>query len=429
LKYFISIFFALINDVSFAETISLGHDLFFDKRLSASDLVSCASCHSPARYFADGEITARGEKTGRRNSPTITDMERRIWFMWDGRSPTLEHQMTLAIEGPAEHGFSRGGVAWIISRHYKSQWTQAFGKFPKELDFWLAEKTLGESHALPSSGQKFAPDPLVREAISTIDDTEFMRQLFGEAQKRGGLMQSALMGLYQNEPKANVEWTTRWTKLHPTIKQSIDHVFELAGIAIASFVKGIHTIPSKTDKEATLSEAGQRGRSLFHGKAGCAICHSGPDFTDDQFHNIGLRETKPFDADYLPDLGRAFGVGAYRNNTEESRLICKGKLNQACLEAPYLNVYGTEATGSFKTPSLRNVARTAPYMHNGSLKTLEDVLNFYNDLPTKPSVGKRSGLLRSLGFTSSELNDLKEFLQGLSSPVEYHDGRTTHVIQ
>ena len=419
---------AFSNHAALAETISLGHDLFFDKRLSAHELVSCASCHSPAKYFTDGEATARGEQPNRRNSPSVVEMDRRIWFMWDGRSPSLEHQVTMPIEGPAEHGFSRGGVAWIISRHYKSQWTQAFGEFPKAIDSWLAGKTLDEAHALPIQSQMFAPDPLLREAISTMDDTEFMRLLFAEAQKRGGLMQSALMGLYQNEPKANVEWTTRWTKLHPTIKQSIDHVFELAGVAVASFVRGIHTQPSKAEKASPLTAAEERGRSLFHGKAGCANCHSGPDFTDDQFHNIGLRETKPFDADYLPDLGRAFGVGAYRNNTDESHLICKGKLNQACLEANYLNVYGTEATGSFKTPSLRNVARTAPYMHNGSLKTLEDVLKFYNELPAKPSVGKRSGLLRSLGFTSSELNDLKEFLQGLSSPVEYHDGRTTHVI-
>lgn len=349
--------------------------------------------------------------------------------MWDGRSPNLEHQMTMAIEGQAEHGFSRGGVAWIIFRHYKSQWNRAFGKFPKALESWLAGKTLDEAHALPNQSQMFAPDPLLREAISTMDDTEFMRLLFAEAQKRGGLMQSALMGLYQNEPKANVEWTTRWTKLHPTIKQSIDHVFELAGVAVASFVRGIHTQPSKTEKGIPLSSAEERGRSLFHGKAGCANCHSGPDLTDDQFHNIGLRESKKFDAEFLPDLGRAFGVGAYRNNTNESRQICVNKSNQACLESPYLNVFGTEATGSFKTPSLRNVARTAPYMHNGSLKTLEDVLNFYNELPSRPSVGKRSGLLRSLGFTSSELNDLMEFLHSLSSPVEYHDGRTTHVIQ
>ena len=429
MKYLFSIFVALLNDTSFAEKISLGHDLFFDKRLSASGNVSCASCHSPAKYFTDGEATAHGEKTGRRNSPNIADMDRRIWFMWDGRSPTLEHQGTLAIEGPAEHGFSRGGLAWIISHHYKSQWTRAFGEFPKKLESWLAEKTLTEAHALPQPSQKFAPDPLIREAIGTIDDTEFMRMLFGEAQKRGGLMQSALLDLYQREKKPDVGWTGRWRDLDPMIKDSMDNVFSSAGIAIASFVKGIHTQPSKIDKEAPLSDSEQRGRSLFHGKAGCATCHSGPDFTDDQFHNIGLRESKGFDPDFLPDLGRAFGVGAYRNNTDESRRICKGKFNQACLEAQYLNVYGTEATGSFKTPSLRNVARTAPYMHNGSLKTLEDVLDFYNDLPAKPSVGKRSGLLRSLGFTSSELNDLKEFLQSLSSPVEYHDGRTTHVIQ
>lgn len=98
----------------------------------------------------------------------------------------------------------------------------------------------------------------------------------------------------------------------------------------------------KAGQKDALSEAAERGRKLFFGKAACSSCHSGPNFTDNAFHNIGIGMDKE-----KPDIGR-----------EE--------------------ISGLEGDrGSFKTPTLREIARTAPYMHDGSLKTLEEVVEHY----------------------------------------------------
>jgi len=98
----------------------------------------------------------------------------------------------------------------------------------------------------------------------------------------------------------------------------------------------------KAGDKGALSESAQRGMKLFFGRANCSACHSGPNFTDFAFHNIGVGMDKP-----EPDKGRA--------------VISK-------LEGD---------TGAFKTPTLREVARSAPYMHDGSLKTLEEVIDHY----------------------------------------------------
>ena len=89
-----------------------------------------------------------------------------------------------------------------------------------------------------------------------------------------------------------------------------------------------------------MNAAEQQGLDLFTGKAGCASCHVGPNFTDERYHNTGAGKGE--------DRGRAAVTGR-----EQDR-------------------------GAFKTPSLREAARTPPYMHDGSLATMEDVIEFYD---------------------------------------------------
>jgi cytochrome c peroxidase len=118
--------------------------------------------------------------------------------------------------------------------------------------------------------------------------------------------------------------------------------------AIASFERTILSGNAPHDKfqagdKSALSEAAQRGRKLFFGKANCSACHSGPNFSDFAFHNIGVGMDKA-----EPDIGRQ----------SETKLLGD--------------------RGAFKTPTLREIARTAPYMHDGSLKTLEDVVEYYS---------------------------------------------------
>lgn len=137
------------------------------------------------------------------------------------------------------------------------------------------------------------------------------------------------------------------------------------------------------DKDA-LSESAQRGMKLFFGKAVCSSCHAGPNFTDNSFHNVGIGMDKK-----EPDLGRLAITGL------------KGD------------------TGSFKTPTLREIARTGPYMHDGSLKTLEDVIEHYNK-GGNPNQWLDEEIF-PLKLTAEEKADLVQFLkEGLASESYPH---------
>src|SRR5262249_34598604 len=92
-----------------------------------------------------------------------------------------------------------------------------------------------------------------------------------------------------------------------------------------------------------MSASAKRGRELFFGKANCTACHAGANFTDEKYHNIGIGMDKS-----MPDLGR------------------------------YDQTKVDKDRGAFKTPTARNVAQTGPYMHDGSLSTLEEVVDWYD---------------------------------------------------
>jgi len=174
-----------------------------------------------------------------------------------------------------------------------------------------------------------------------------------------------------------------------------DHVtLERVADALAAFQRSLKPRRSKWDRVLTdgagvLTDKELLGLHLFRTKAGCANCHSGPLFTDQKFHNIGLA----FFGRELQDMGR-YGVT------------------------------GDPAdVGAFRTPSLRNVATGEPYMHNGILPTLEGTVNFYNAGGAHPKPGpgqaadplfpKTSALLRPLGLTAEEREALVAFLKTL----------------
>jgi cytochrome c peroxidase len=157
--------------------------------------------------------------------------------------------------------------------------------------------------------------------------------------------------------------------------------------AIASFERTLETSNSPFDNWKfsedfnAVSDAVKRGFNLFNGKGKCVVCHFGADFTTNQFRNIGL-----FDGGKLNDSGRVIVSG------------------------------NKDDIGKFKTPGLRNVAVTAPYMHNGMFKTLKQVIDFYND-PSRivpHSVNRDTTLNKPLGLTKQEKHDLEAFLHSLT---------------
>jgi len=181
---------------------------------------------------------------------------------------------------------------------------------------------------------------------------------------------------------------------YPTLFQSAfahspnkDHL----GRALASYVRTILAGNAPIDRyldgdpEALTAEARQ-GLRLFRGKANCTACHLGPTFTDEDFHNTGVAWRE----EAFADPGRFAVTGK-----EEDR-------------------------GAFKTPTLREVARTAPYMHDGSLATLEDVIEFYNR-GGRPNP-HLDAELRPMNLTDQEKLALLAFLRSLTGAI--HEGVT-----
>jgi cytochrome c peroxidase len=150
--------------------------------------------------------------------------------------------------------------------------------------------------------------------------------------------------------------------------------------ALAAYVRSLVSPPTRFDDwiagdAQALGAAELRGFQLFTGKAGCVLCHNGWRFTDDRFHDIGLRSEDP-------------GRGAVPG--------------------------GTPGLRAFKTPSLREIARTAPYMHDGSLPTLEAVVAHYaGGFVARPALAP--SMNRGLRLSRQERADLVAFLRTLSS--------------
>jgi len=156
--------------------------------------------------------------------------------------------------------------------------------------------------------------------------------------------------------------------------------------ALASYVRSILSGDSPYDRfinneRQALSVQQQFGLEIFRGKGNCFVCHVGPNFTDEQFHNTGV---------------------AWRDSriTDEGRFAISGNARDH---------------GAFKTPTLREIARTAPYMHDGSMATLEDVIDFYSEGGRpNPSLDPE---IRARTFTPEEKRALIAFLKSLTGRV------------
>jgi cytochrome c peroxidase len=157
-------------------------------------------------------------------------------------------------------------------------------------------------------------------------------------------------------------------------------------IAIASFEKTLETSNTANDRWLNdqpdgLNEQQIRGRTVFFNKGKCIECHYTPDFTGDEFKNIGL-----FDGATWNDSGR------------------------------YAVTKNVSDIGKFKVPGLRNCSITAPYMHDGSFKTLAQVIDFYNepDKYIKATTPRDSLIASPLGMSKTEMLDLEAFLNGMT---------------
>ncbi len=281
------------------DRIELGKLLYFDKRLSASEQVSCATCHHPKHGWTDLVPVSKAVGAGRgpRNSPTVLNTAYLKRLFWDGRAKSLEEQALGPIEADVEMNM-----------------------------------------------------PL-EELIPKLQKIQGYVKLFNKA--------------YPNEGGINNKTLAK---------------------AIASFERTVLSTTAPFDKYAmgdkkAISKKAAKGYELFIGKAHCADCHDKFNFTDGSFHNIGLK-----DGDLQgKDLGR---------------------YNLKRRAAWY---------GVFKTPTLRDITKSGPYFHDGSVKTLTEAATICaSGGRYKNGVKNKSTYIVDRHLTQAEIAQIVAFMKTLT---------------
>lgn len=254
------------------EGVELGRKLFYEKKLSRDNSISCASCHSPENAFSDPNAVSTGvdNQLGDRNSMALINLGYENAFFWDGRSHTLEEQILQPVPNPVEMQLS---------------WTEAASRLKADVEYKNMFFKAFPTEEIDST--------VVAKAIA-----QFLRTMISGESKYD------VMYKYENGlPLSSAE---------QSIWQTIT-VEEWAGFDLFKSLNG----------------------------ADCLHCHNGPLAQVQKFSNNGL------DATFL-DPGR---MGVTENPNDE---------------------------GKFKVPTLRNIALTAPYMHDGRFETLDEVIEHYS---------------------------------------------------
>jgi cytochrome c peroxidase len=307
--------------------VELGRKLFYDRRLSHNNTISCAMCHVPEQGFTVNEIaTAVGieGRSVRRNAPTVYNIAYATRIFHDGRESTLEQQ----IWGPLLAGNEMGNpaVGYVIER------------------------------------------------LRSLPDYQ-------------GVFEGAFNGRGPG--------------------------METIGMAIAAYERTLVSANSRFDRwyfgkqQHALTAAAERGFELFIGKAGCGRCHSIDAghalFTDNGLHNTGIGYQAVFGEPTVGEMPVAPGKSISTDVVLPSQRNDLGR---------YEVTQDPADRWKYKTPTLRNVALTAPYMHDGSIRSLREVVEFYN----AGGIANENldPLIRPLGLIASEIDDLLAFLFSLT---------------
>lgn len=340
------------------DAAALGQRLFFDVRLSRNGKVACASCHRPERSFADMLPVSKGVGTTTRNTPGLLGVAYQSWFFWDGRKDSLWSQALGPLESEHEHGLSRAALARLIARHYARDYAAVFGP------------------------------------LGILPKTDASPQ--GDSAQR-----------------------QRWAALPFAQQQSVNHLFANIGKALAAYQRNLLPEPARFDAFADAlarsdPDANRKlnadeiaGLRLFIGPARCIECHNSPLFSNGEFHSTGVEDNDK--------TGRASVLAAVASD----EFNCLGRYSDAhperdCGHLKHLPKTWVGKSGAFKTPTLRNLALTAPYMHNGTHTTLDAVLAHYNTGSPLALAALRTNL-SPLNLTPWELEQIGAFLRTLDT--------------
>ena len=298
---------------------NLGKKLYFDPLLSTSGQVSCATCHDPGKGYTDQRkaSTGIGGAVGGINSPTVINAAYHPIQFWDGRALTLEDQS----QGPVGNSKEMFG-----GKH--DPWEEAVLRLRANPEYVTAfARVFGHAPTRDAAAKAIAAYERTVLVGNGLHDR-------AEAAMRARVTE-------EETGKFETKAEDYSAALKATFAAKDAHALKAVGLDAA-------TDAGKAD------EVGQRlfnGRTLFFGKARCSNCHAGDNFSDGMFHNLGVWVGKD-GAVPLNEFGR-FAV--LRTGHKDTSLV-----------------------GAFKTPGLRGLLGTAPYMHTGDEKTLEEVVEFYD---------------------------------------------------
>lgn len=346
--------------------------------------VACAGCHLGQTDFQDTRSPSQqislGAAWGRRRAPSLLDIGQPKLLTWDGRRDTLHNQVFGPIESPAEMNSSRLFTAQQIFARYREAYEQVFGLMP-ELDDTI----------------RFPP--------LSPDETG--------CQPSGAVVQpERCEGSFRGSPGDQGEYDG----MAPADQEAVNRVVINFGKAIAAYERLLTCGPSRFDAwmhgdGALLTPSEQRGAKVFIGAGKCVDCHSGPFFSDHAFHNVGLRPGQVAAAFYdLDDRGAALGIAAALVDPLNSRgTFSDGDDGRLPAKLPP----GSE--GAFRTPMLRCVSRRPSFMHTAQLRTLESVIEFF-DQGGHPSGYPGTSVIAPLGLDATQKADLAAFLRSLDGP-------------
>lgn len=343
--------------------MKLGEKLFNEPLLSLSKQIACASCHDKEQGFSNGRSLAFGHnrQLGRRNAPSVVMSAFGKEQFWDGRAKDLESQVSMPIADKKEMAFSIEKAANRLNN---------IAEYRNEF-----KKAFGDSQVTSER---------IALAIATYE-----RSLMPKSSKFDRFMR-------ENE-KYRASMNEKMNKIDS--KNLGDSKLANATDSKASRSKDSQSTGKDTSKTARndtpkkseiLSDKEILGLHLFRTKARCMNCHFGIAFSDGKYHNLGLS----WYGSKWQDLGRYEITG----NPNDS--------------------------GRFKTPSLRQVAKSAPYMHNGRFDSLKSIIISYNygmqeisprneQEASDPAFPKTDWLLKELNLTEDEIKALEAFLRTL----------------
>ncbi len=226
-----------------------------------------------------------------------------------------------------------------------------------------------------------------------------------------------IAALIESDKTLEPLWTNTFGEMG---KSDIDTIAANVAKSLAAYITKLDSTNAPFDAfvagdSDAISPSAQRGLKHFIGEGGCLRCHFGPWISDGAFHSVGIG---PLDGGALKDAGRAGAIDTLKS----AQFTAGGKHSD--------DPNGIRATiskhiakrredwGSFRTPSLRNVAKTAPYMHAGQLATLEDVLEHYSTLENFVSADHhRETILEPLNLSDQQKKDVIAFLESLTAPL------------